>query len=197
MAEILRKFYPRAPRYVLRAQDPNVMRFGLQDGNVSTVQQTLLMNLSESGVAFITTSNQRFEIGDLIMVEIPIPNGEQIAWWARVVRLQAYEPNRWWGKKDDFFNESRVLVAATFEPLPEGHSRALRKGIDQSFLKAMRDQRYRNFMYYKVFVLEHFLQFLAYLVLTAIAFGLLYWWTRPGGNYVEGRGSNWGERFKF
>jgi hypothetical protein len=197
MAEILRKFYPRAPRYILRAQDPNVMRFGLQDGNVSTVQQTLLVNLSESGVAFITTSNQRFEIGDLIMVEIPIPNGEQIAWWARVVRLQTYEPNRWWGKKDDFLDESRVLVAATFEPLPEGHSRALRKGIDQSFLKAMRDQRYRNFMYYKVLFLEHFLQFLAYLVLTAIAFGLLYWWTRPGGNYVEGRGSNWGERFKF
>jgi hypothetical protein len=197
MAEKIRRFLPRAPRYILRPEDRNVMRFGLQDGNLSTVQQTLLLNLSESGVAFATTSSQRFEIDDLIMVEIPIPNGEQIAWWARVVRIQTYEPNRWWSKRDAFFDESRVLVAATFERLPEGHSRALRKGIDQSFLRAARDQRYRTWNYYRVLFLEHFVQFLAYLALTVLAFGLLYWWTRPDANYDKDRGAPWGERFKF
>ncbi len=173
------------------------MRFGLQDGNLSTVQQTLLMNLSETGVAFATTSSQRFEIDDLIMVEIPIPNGEQIAWWARVVRVQTYQPNRWWGKRDAFFDEQRVLVAATFEKLPEGHSRSLRKGIEGSFIKAARDQRYRTWMYYRALMFTHFLQFMAYLVLTAVAFGLLYYWTRPGGNYDPNQTIPWGERFKF
>lgn len=171
------------------------MRFGLQDGNMATIQQTLLLNLSESGVAFITTSSQSFAINDLIMVEIPIPNSEQIAWWARVVRVQTYEPNRWWGKRDKFFDDPRVLVAATFEKLPEGHSRALRKGIERSFLQAARDQRYRTINYYRVFITQHFVKFLAYLALCALAFGLLYWWTRPDAKYDKG--VSWGERFKF
>ncbi len=62
------------------------MRFGLQEGNLSTVQQTLLLNLSETGVAFVTTSASKFAIDDLIMVEIPIPNGEQIACGPRGAR---------------------------------------------------------------------------------------------------------------
>ncbi|NJM10361.1 MAG: PilZ domain-containing protein [Bdellovibrionaceae bacterium] len=197
MAEKIRKFKPRAPRYILRPQDRNIMRFGLHEGPLSTVEKTILLNLSETGVAFITHSSKRFELGDLVMVEVPIPGGDQIAWWARVVRVQEYEPTRWWGKRDSFFDEPKTLVAASFEKLPEGHSRALRKGIDQSFMKAMRDQRYRTWLYYKMFVIQHFFQILAYVALTAIAFSLLYLWSRPSENYDPKRGAPWGERFKF
>ena len=172
------------------------MRFGLQEGNLSTVQQTLLVNLSETGVAFLTSSNQRFELGDLIMVEIPIPEGEQIAWWARVVRLQSHEPRRSWGRRDKFFETAYTLVACTFEDLPTAHSRALKKGIDRSFLKAMREQRYRTFHYYKTFFMEHVVQLLAYAILCAMAFGLMYYWSRPDENYDAKRGSPWGQRFK-
>lgn len=196
MGEKIRKFLPRAPRYILRPQDRNTMRFGLHEGQLTTVEQTLLLNLSETGVAFLTNSRKRFELGELIMVEIPIPEGDQLAWWAKVVRLQEYEPTRWWGKRKDFFHEPKILVAASFEDLPEGHTRAIRKGIEQSFLKAMRDQRYRSWLYYKSFLFENMFQLLAYAALTLIAFGLLYWWTRPSSNYDPQRGSPWGERFK-
>ncbi len=115
----------------------------------------------------------------------------------RVVRVQAYEPNRWFGKRDQFFDIPRVLVAAQFERLPEGHSRELRKGIDRSFLRAARDQRYRTWNYYRVLITENLLSFVIYTILTAIAFGLLYWWTRPDEVYDAKRGTLWGERFKF
>jgi len=197
MAERIRKYVPRAPRYTLRPQDRNIMRFGLQEGAVSNVEQTILLNLSESGVAFVTHSSKRFELGDQIMVEIPIPGGDQIAWWARVVRVQEYEPSRWWGQQDSFFDEPKTMVAATFDKLPEGHSRTLRKGIEQSFMQAMRDQRYRTWLYYKMFFIQHAFQIIAYIILTAITFGLLYMWTRPSANYDAERGAPWGQRFKF
>lgn len=173
------------------------MRFGLQEGPHSTVHQTILMNLSETGVAFVTHSSRQFTLGDLVMVEVPIPGGDQIAWWARIVRIQEFEPGRWQKKRDGFFDEPKVFVAATFEKLPEGHSRALRRGIEQSFLQAMRDQRLRTWLYYRTLFTRHFVQACIYALLTFATFGLLYMWSRPSSNYDAEKGAPWGQRFKF
>jgi hypothetical protein len=45
MSENLRKFVPRAPRYVLRPQDRKVMRFSLEDSlGQGGVEHTILIN---------------------------------------------------------------------------------------------------------------------------------------------------------
>lgn len=189
---------PRAPRYVLRPQDKNVMRFSLETthGNAHA-EQTILLNLSETGLAFVTDSRKKFDLGDLIKVEIPIPSGEQLAWWAKVVRVQEYEPRSWFARRDSSYDGSRTLVGLRFEQLPEGHSRAIRKGIEKSFLQAVRDQRHRTWMYYRVMFSQYFLQFFIYAFLTAVALGLIYLWSKPDANYDPKRGSPWGQRFKF
>lgn len=181
MNENVRKFVPRAARYVLRPQDRTTMRFSLEDGHGkgAPIQQTMLINLSETGVAFLTDSAQGFGLGDHMMVEIPIPNGEQIAWWGKVVRIEEYEPRQWFFKKDPFFDHPKMIVGVRFDELPAGHSRALRKGIEKSFLKAMRDQRYRTWLYYRTFFLQHSLQIMSYIILTALAVGFIYYFSRP------------------
>ena len=198
MGESAKKFVPRAARYILRPQDRNIMRFGLEDSHGGTnIRQTLLVNLSETGVAFITDSVRNLHIGERIMVEVPVPQGEQIAWWGTVIRMSQYEPNRWLMKSDSFFDEPKIMVAIRFDRLPEGHSRAIRKGIEKSFLKAVRDQRYRTWLYYRTMAITYGLQFMAYVVLTILALGFIYYFSQPSSNYDEKRGTQWGDRFKI
>lgn len=198
MSESAKRFVPRAARYVLRPQDRNIMRFGLEDNVSGThVRQTLLVNLSETGAAFITDSVRGISLGERIMVEIPVPQGDQIAWWGTVIRMQEYLPKRWFGKKDSFFDEPKMLVAIRFDRLPEGHTRAIRKGIETSFLQALREQRHRTWLYYQTLAIKYGLQFIAYIILTVLALGFIYYFSLPSANYDEKRGTLWGERFKF
>lgn len=198
MSDSAKKFVPRAARYVLRPQDRNIMRFGLEENASGThVRQTLLVNLSETGAAFITDSVRGIHLGERIMVEIPVPQGEQIAWWGTVVRLQQYEQSRWFKREDSFFDQPKMLVAIRFDELPLGHSRAIRKGIEASFLQALRDQRHRTWLYYQMLAINYGLKFLAYIILTVLALGFIYYFSLPSSNYDGKRGAPWGERFKF
>jgi hypothetical protein len=199
MAESAKKFVPRSARYILRPQDRNIMRFGLEDSQAggADVRQTLLVNLSETGAAFITDSRRGLSIGERIMVEIPVPQGEQIAWWGTVTRLQEYQPPRWFQNNNSFFDEPKILVAVRFDHLPDGHTRAIRKGIEKSYLQAVRDQRYRTWLYYRTLAIKYSLQFAAYVILTILALGFIYYFSQPSANYDEKRGAPWGDRFKF
>jgi hypothetical protein len=199
MAESAKKFVPRSARYILRPQDRNIMRFGLEDSHAGAtdIRQTLLVNLSETGAAFITDSRRGLHIGERIMVEIPVPQGEQIAWWGTVTRLQEYQPRRWFQDTNSFFDEPKILVAIRFDHLPEGHTRAIRKGIEKSYLQAVRDQRYRTWLYYRTLALKYSLQFFAYVILTILALGFIYYFSQPSSNYDEKRGAPWGDRFKI
>src|ERR1700733_8248261 len=91
-----RQFIPRAPRYVLKPQDRNILRYSLQNTmGKGGVETTLLVNLSETGAAFLVNRGAEPRLGERIKVEIPIPKGEQIAWWGHVVRTSLYEPRGW------------------------------------------------------------------------------------------------------
>jgi hypothetical protein len=198
MSESLRKFKTRAYRYVLRPQDRKDMRFSLQTAEgVSGVEQTTILNLSETGCAFLVSANSPLHIGEKIKVEIPIPTGDQIAWWGRVVRVQEYEPRSWVFGKDPFRENAHLMVAVVFEQLPEGHSRALRKGIEQSFMKAMRDQQYRNWLYYRALMLQNLGKFLLISILAIGAFTFLWYLAQPSETYDPNRGAPWGDRIKF
>jgi hypothetical protein len=198
MTDSARRFVPRAPRYILRTEDRKVMRFSLKDtSGPSGIEETVLVNLSETGVAFLAPPTKAFDIGELIKVEVPIPKGDQIAWWARVVRIEEYGGRLWYFSRDPFRDDPKLLIALRFEKLPEPHTRAIRKGIEESFLQAMRDQRYRTWMYYRVLLLKHMYQILFYIAISAAAFALLYWLAQPDENYDSKRGAPWGQRFKW
>lgn len=194
----LHRFVSRAPRYVLRAQDKQVMRFALQetkgDGGIDS---TILYNLSETGVAFLIDTKTHVKLGDIIKVEIPVPQGEQIAWWARVVRTEEYQPKSWFFSDDPFKDEAKTLVGCRFEELPAQHSLAIRKGIEESFIKAMREQKYRNWHYYRALFSQNAGRFLLYAVLTLASLYFIYYFSRPDTNYDAQRGAPWGQRFKF
>lgn len=198
MGESLRRFVPRAPRYILRTQDRNIMRFGLSSlRGPAHIEQTTLLNLSETGAAFVTDETSDIKIGDSIKVEIPIPSGDQIAWFARVVRIQEYDERAWWQSGGADARQGQILIALRFDELPAPHTRAIRKGIEASFLKALQDQQVRKMLYYKAWLTQNLLPIIGYTLLTAAAIGFIYMMTRPSANYDEKRGAPWGERFKF
>lgn len=198
MGEPVRKFHMRSARYVLRPEDRNTLRYSLfkEHGEAAT-HQTVMLNLSETGVAFLMEPGRHPKVGEHIKVEIPIPGGEQIAWFGRVVRVQEYQPSRWVSRRDPFQAQPKVIVGLKFERLPEAHTRAIRRGIEQSFIKAMRDQQYRNFLYYRALFFQYVPRALFYILLTAAAFGFIYYFTLPDANYDAKRGAQWGDRFKF
>lgn len=198
MSEAVKKFIPRAPRYVLRTHDRNDMRFSLEHSHgQGGIEKTILLNLSQSGCAFLISPDVEMQLGERIKVEIPIPHGNQIAWWGKVVRMSEYEASKWGFEPDQFENEAKILVGVRFEDLPDTFTRAISKGIKESLLGAMRDQQYRTWIYYKTKYLERAAQVIVYAILTALVVGFIYFFTRPDGNYDAKRGTQWGDRFKF
>jgi hypothetical protein len=198
MSALLRPFVSRSSRYTLRPQDKNVMRFSLEtsSGGKGAIQETIMLNLSQTGVAFLVDAATAPSMGDRIMVEIPVPSGEQVAWWAKVVRMEEFVSKRRFSQRDEFFEDRKVIIGLRFEELPDAHGRALRKGIEDSFLKAMRDQRYLNWMYYKTRIRRAGeLCFYALLAVAAVYF--IYWLAQPDANYDAKRGAPWGDRIKF
>lgn len=197
MAERAKKFVERAPRYVLRPQDRSDMRFSLEHSHgAGGIERTLMINLSETGAAFVVEHSNAPKIGDRIKVEVPIPQGDRVAWFGKVVRTSVFQP-RGWFTRGGFEAEDRVLVALTFEEMPEQHTRAIRRGLNKSFLRAVRDQEYRTWNYYRAAIVENIWTVLLYAAVATAAFGMLYYLTRPSANYDEKRGAPWGERFKF
>lgn len=194
----VRKFVPRAFRYVLRPQDKDTMRFSLEHAHgPNPIEQTHLMNLSESGVAFLVSPNTSIHLNDHIKVEVPIPSGDQFAWWGRVVRVEEYEPRSWMFGKDPFHEDPKIMVAVKFEQLPEAFSKAIRKGIEKSFMQAMRDQQYRNWLYYRTLAMQRMGQIILYACLIAFTVGFIYYFTRPSANYDPKTGTPWGDRYRI
>lgn len=194
----LRHFKSRSMRYSLRPQDKNVMRFTMQteDGGKNAVHETLMLNLSQTGVGFLVDAEMAPNMGDRMMVEIPIPSGEQLAWWATVVRLEEWVPRRRFSKSDGFMETRKMIVGLRFEEMPDGHILNLKRGLEDSFMRIMREQKLRTAQYYKTLAwraAEYV--FYAGLVLAAVWF--IYWLAQPDANYDAKRGAPWGERFKF
>lgn len=199
MSEHLRRFIHRSPRYLLRPQDRKIMRFSLEHSQgEGGIEQTLLLNLSETGVAFIVDAGVEPRVGEKVKVEIPIPGGDQIAWWGKVVRTSEYGGPGWFSNNKEFDTNGKVLVALRFEDdMPGAHTKAIRSGLEASFIQTLRDQQFRDWKYAKQGLLRKVGTLLFYFLIVAIALGFIYWFSLPGGNYDAKRGSPWGERFKF
>lgn len=196
MNAAIRKFISRAPRYVLKPTDNQVMRYA-SDKAPQGVFKTKLVNLSESGAAFVVDRSMAPQIGELIKVELPIPGLDQIAWFAQVVRMEAYSSNSWWSDPDPFVDDEKMLIAVHFHDLPSAHRKAIKSGLEQQFLNELKERRRRQQLLLRHWVAENALKFFGYLLLSVISFGLLYYLSRPSDNYDSKRGSPWGQRYKI
>lgn len=196
MGNALRKFMSRAPRYVLRPQDTSAIRLSHLDMQGPGAQiKTSMLNLSESGMALLMDPSLAPVIGEKVKVEIPVPGGEKIAWFATCVRIEAYNnTTNWWFNREVSPHVERVVVGLRFDDLPAGHQKSIRKGLEKSFLAALREERHRRYVYWKHIFVLNIGKVLLFGFLAALTFGILYLISRPTGNYDPDRGAPWGDR---
>lgn len=124
------RFYPRAPRYTLRANDDNQMRFALMQTRGNAFE-TELRDVSTTGLKFTVFNTEvprrGLDEGDVIKIEFKIPSGKQIACFATVTRVdqrQEWHPDH----GDHFITE----VAVSFRHLPSAWAKALEKAMPET-----------------------------------------------------------------
>ncbi|MCB0364095.1 MAG: PilZ domain-containing protein [Bdellovibrionaceae bacterium] len=193
MTQVLRRFVPRAPRYVLRPTDNRFLRFAYQDDRKHTFS-TRFLNVSETGLAFVVDRDCVPHIGDFIKVEFPVPGQEQVAWFARVVRIEEYRPPRAWQKRLDKENDE-VMVAVRFHDLPDGHRSTIRDGLNHKFNEVLKERQKDSVFQLLSYITAHFWKACLYLGLALATFGILYAFSRPTPKYDKDRGSPWGQRY--
>jgi len=137
----LRQFVTRAPRLELSHLDSKDMYFAL-DSERGQKHKTRIVNLSSTGLAFVAESPQAPSIGEKVKVEFSVPKEGKVAWFARVVRIEEYYDSRWWDPHDSFESPPEVLVAVTFEDMPEKHRASIQTGLDRRF-DEIRSERWR------------------------------------------------------
>ena len=124
------RFYPRAPRYTLRANDDNQMRFALMQTRGSAFD-TVLHDVSTTGLKFTVFNTEvprrGLDEGDVIKIEFKIPSGKQIACFATVTRVE--QRAQWDSQLGDVVVTE---VAVSFRHLPSAWAKALEKAMPKS-----------------------------------------------------------------
>lgn len=117
------RYHTRSPRYLLRPEDRSLMRFAGMETRGSSVT-TQVQDLSETGLSFTIHGELTPHEGDMLKVEFTVPDRNQIACFATVVRVE--ERKEW----DPTLGPlSYNLVAIQFRNLPAAHHRALQAGL--------------------------------------------------------------------
>lgn len=195
MGQVLRRFVPRAPRYVLRPNDNQMLRFAPNKVH-NRSHSTRFLNVSETGLAFLIERSSAPTIGELIKIEFAVPGGEQIAWFAKVIRLEEYSPNAWWTHQDSLDHHRDVLVGIQFHQLPDAHRQSIRVHLQAKFREVLRNRQMARWENARTFFTEHGLKLLIYAISALLTFAILYLLSRPSPNYDSKRGAPWGQRFK-
>ena len=131
-AEKIQKYQPRAPRYVLRFQDNSVLRFAAYSQG-SKKMHTKIVNLSESGMAFLLPMLDNPKLDEVIKVQFEAPHGPSIACFAKVVRIDVH---RTWDSRQA--PKTFKLVAVHFMNLPPKQQELIRKGLGKEFKRQRR-----------------------------------------------------------
>jgi len=197
MSEVAHKFVHRAPRYVLRGSDNKILRYSVEGEHHTPIHTTTFVNVSLTGIAFITHKQSAPKEGDVIKLEFPVPGGDQIAWWGIVVRIEQYRPRRGWHLKSDFEIEDDVYVAVKFESLPEGHRHIITHGLQLKAKEIAAQRRAHARKDIFVFLKRHAWQLSIWIVCTILTFIVLFLLSQPTPNYSAERGAPWGRRFNF
>lgn len=175
MGELLKRFRPRAPRYVLRPEDAQLLFFAHSGQPSGSKYPTKILNVSETGIAFLVYKSTAPQIGDLIKIEFPVPGAEQIAWWARVVRMEEYSSSPWWRDSDEAPSSTEILVGVNFEHLPLGHRKEIQEGLFKRYQSLIEEHRREKRKALIDFIKSQFWNFVLFALCTTAAVMALYW----------------------
>ena len=188
------KFISRAPRYTLRASDNRFLRFARQ-GDASQSYTTHFIDISATGLAFVTDRDVSPQVSDLIKIEFPLENGKTVAWWARVVRVEEYDSQKWYMKDEKFQDSNQVLVAVSFHELPSGHAQAIREALNKKFEEVHLTEKRKKIKNMSLYIFENFWRILFYAICVMATVWVLKQLAQPDLIYTEEKGSPWGQRF--
>lgn len=189
-----RKFVNRAPRYLLQPTDNRYIRYALNKEQDRT-RTTRLVDLSVSGLSFLSLVEDAPRVGEKVKLEIPLNETKTVAWWARVVRVEEYSPYKWYMKNLDHSSESEVIVALNFDDLPEGHKNEIRETLNRKFDELHKKRRILQLQTLTALIFHRVWPIVLYsLCIGATIYGL-YYFSRPSGNYDPDRGAPWGQRY--
>lgn len=183
MSEALKQYIHREPRYVYQTEDNSELIFSHVDQKQR--MQADIHNLSKSGMAFITDSEDAPPINTLINFELSVPSGKKMAWTGRVVRHQSIRRSHY----------DQVLVAVSFKELPIGHKENIQSGITQSFKKLEWEYKKQNAISVLYRMYDYRWSLLLFISLSIFAIWFFYNFTMPSPNYDPNRGAPWGQRF--
>lgn len=194
MSASVRKFIARPPRYTLRPDDDHYIRYAHQEDTGKT-HTTKFIDISMTGLAFVTDRDQAPFLFDTIKIEVPLGDGQQIAWWAKVVRVEEYAPLKWFAKNEESENPFKVLVAVEFNALPIGHVNKIKDSLGKKFERVQKEKRTEALKDFSFLIRNHWVKLLVYAVCTVLTFYILWALSRPSENYDAQRGAPWGERY--
>ena len=132
-AEKLEKYQARAARYVLSYEDNTIVRFAAYPKGAKT-HQTRVVNLSETGMAFLLPFLDNPKDDELIKVEFKVPNGGTMACFAKVIRVETHQTFNQASQRQQF-----KLVAVTFVDLPVAQRQMIREGLLKEFEKMSKE----------------------------------------------------------
>ena len=136
----LEDLYPRAPRHVIEVGDAEVVRFA-QLPKGSKTMHTRIVNLSESGMAFLTPSHTAPDVEEVIKVEFMAPNSPPIACFAKVVRVELHKTY-----SHDQRPQTFKLVAVEYTQIHPLQKQILAQGLSERFRQQqeeyLREQRW-------------------------------------------------------
>ncbi len=198
MGQAIRKFVPRAPRYVLQPTDNQVLRYGSEQDE-HTSHQTHIIDLSETGLSYLVDRECAPQIGDMIRLEFTVPGHQPVAWWGRVTRITEYEPAPYqrMRRDEEGGHLDEVLVGIHFQDVSEEQRLAIREGLQNRLDELAAERRRERWAKWIYFFKEYGLRILAILLMTVVTVGFLYYFTRPSDNYDAERGAPWGQRYPW
>lgn len=119
--------YPRAPRYVIAYGDTEVLRFA-QLPKGSKTKHTRIVNISESGLAFLVPLHEAPELDETIKIEFTAPGSEAMACFAKVVRVELHTTYQRGERPQNF-----KLVAVEFSQIHPLQRQMLSQGLADKF----------------------------------------------------------------
>ena len=125
----IEELYPRAPRYVIDLGDQEIVRFAHMPRG-SKAMHTRIINLSESGMAFLVPYITAPQEGEKIKVEFSAPNTESIACFAKVIRVQVHRTFH-----NDRKPQTFKMVAIEFQQMHPQQRQMLAQGLTDQFKK--------------------------------------------------------------
>jgi len=149
----------------------------------------MIIDMSESGMAFLVNRDHIPRLGENIMIEFEVPSKEQMACFSRVIRIEEIPRRDLWK-----YPERNVIVAVTFMNLTRGHRKQLNHGLNKKF-EVLREQFKKTKVKEKVAWLRSYSKLaLLYLACILGIVFIFYFLTQPRGNYNNLKIVPWGER---